>query len=467
MRIPLHKSILIALLTIANIAFVGSAVANPAFDSIAINASGITYYAQPGDTLISIAQRLTTRSGNWITLGKINNINKDSNIPIGTAILIPAELLPDEPSIAIVIALNGTVTATSADGSATAIEIGSKISEGMQINTGANSFLTMSLTDESRVSLPSNSSVLLTRLRKSLHTASPRTEVKLLRGRVVSRVSPLDVNKGRFEVHTPLSVAGVRGTHFRVKLGAQRVTTEVLEGRVAVGSPQAPGKRMLLDAKGNVITRDNIGLPIDLLPAPQLSSAPYRQDGAAKFTITPIAGAQAYHVQVAQDGELLHLLAEASSNGSEVVVNNLPEGNYFIRIAALDRSGLEGMPNTLATSIRNQAEAAKIAPAQAAPSVADSNQKELTLRWPGAAGQKYNVQVARDLDFSWLLFTGSVTGNEIKLPRPPFGTYFARVQSLNADGSSNPFSFAQTLIVTDHWIINDGHPKEASRNTPR
>lgn len=467
MRIPLHRLMFIAVLTIANIAFVGSAVANPVSGGIAIHASGITYYAQSGDTLISIAQRLTTRSGNWITLGKINNINKDSNIPIGTAILIPAELLPDEPSIAIVIARNGAVTATSADGSITAIDIGSKISEGTQINTGANSFLTMSLNDESRISLPSNSSVLLTRLRKSLYTSSPRTEVKLLRGRVVSRVSPLDVNKGRFEVHTPLSVAGVRGTHFRVKLGAQNVTTEVLEGQVAVGSPQAPDKRMLLGAKGNIITRDAIGLPVALLPAPQLSSAPYRQNGAAKFTITPVAGAQAYHVQVAQDGELLHLLAEASSKDSEVVINNLPEGNYFIRIAALDSSGLEGMPNTLAASIRNHTESAKIAPTQAAPSVADNNQKELMLRWPGTAGQKYNVQVARDLEFSWLLFTGSVSGNEIKLPRPFFGTYFARVQSLNADGSSNPFSLAQTLIVTDHWIINDGYPKEASRNTPR
>ena len=92
------------------------------------------------------------------------------------------------------------------------------------------------------------------------------------------------------------------------------------------------------------------------------------------------------------------------------------------------------------------------------------------LRWPGSANQKYNVQVARDLEFSWLLFSTSVTGNEIKLPRPSFGTYFARVQSVNADGSSNPFSFAQTLIVTDQWIINDGNPlrpKEVSRNSFR
>lgn len=469
MRIPFQKLMLIAVLTIGALPFVSSLALAQTPGSIRVHVASITYYAESGDTLISIAQRLTTKSGNWVAIGQVNKINKDSNIPIGTAITIPAELLADEPSEATVIARNGTITATAADGSTMMLNIGSRITEGMRITTEANSFLTMSLIDESRVSLPSNSSVLVTKLRKSLYTASPRTEVKLMRGRVVSRVSPLDVNKGRFEVHTPLSVAGVRGTYFRVNLNDQKVATEVLEGRVAVGSPQVPETRILPPAKGNIITRDVVGPAIDLLPPPQFAGMPYRQNEAAKFDIEPVADARAYHVQIAQDGELLNLLAEASSNSNEVVINNIQEGNYFIRIAAIDKFGLEGMPRTMAANIRNR-ESIKALPTQAAPSVADGNLKELVLRWPGAANQKYNVQVARDQAFSWLLFSTSVTGNEIKLPRPSFGTYFARVQSVNADGSGNPFSFAQTLIVTDQWIINDGHPlrpKEVSRNTSR
>ena len=469
MRIPLQKLMLVAALTIGSLLFVSVPVAAQTPGSIKVNVSGITYYAQSGDTLISIAQRLTSKSGNWVAIGQANKINKDSNIPIGTAIIIPAELLADEPSEAIVTARNGSITATAADGSSTILNVGSRITEGMRITTEANSFLTISLIDESRISVPSNSSVLITKLRKSLYTASPRTEVKLMRGRVVSRVSPLDVNRGRFEVHTPLSVAGVRGTHFRVSINNQKVTTEVLEGRVAVGSPQAPEARMLPLTKGNIITRDVIGSAIDLLPPPKLAGTPYRQDDAAKFNIEPIADALAYHVQIAQDGELLNLLAEANSNSTEVVINNIQEGNYFVRIAAIDKFGLEGIPRTMAANIRNR-ESFQALPTQAAPSVVDGDFKELVLRWPGSANQKYNVQVARDLEFSWLLFTTSVTGNEIKLPRPSFGTYFARVQSVNANGSSNPFSFAQTLIVTDQWIINDGHPlrpKEVSRNTSR
>jgi hypothetical protein len=470
MRITLQKLMLVLALAIGQAPIVWAAASVAAPGSITVQPSGITYYAQAGDTLMSIAQRLTTKTGNWVALGTINRINKDSNIPIGTGIVIPTELLADEPTDATVIARNGSITATTPDGRSITIDIGSKVVEGMRITTAANSFLTLSLADESRISVPSNSNVLLAKLRKSLYTGSPRTEVKLLRGRVVSRVSPLDTNKGRFEVRTPASVAGVRGTHFRVGLNGDKVATEVLSGHVAVGTLQAPEARRLDSEKGNIIASQSVGRAVDLLPAPQLASMPYRQNGNAQFTITPVKGARAYHVQLAQDAETLHMLAESKDNSPEVVLENIAEGNYFAQISAIDELGLEGMPRTLAVTIKNRLAPLKEAAIQPAPSVANNYSKELELRWSGSATQKYNIQVARDLEFSWLLFNSSVTGNEAKLPRPPFGTYFTRVQSVNADGSTNPFSSAQTLIVTDQWIINDGHPlrgKEASRDSGR
>lgn len=471
MRITFHKLMLAAALFALTLGAPGawSAVAVQSPGSIVVNPSGITYYAQAGDTLISIAQRLTARAGNWIALGKLNLINKDSSIPIGSAIIIPTELLADEASEATVTARSGTITALSADGRSISMDVGSKVVEGMKIETGANSFLTLALADESRISLPSNSSFLLAKLRKSLYTGSPRTEVRLLRGRVVSRVSPLDASKGRYEVRTLSSVAGVRGTHFRVGLIGKTVVTEVLDGRVAVGTATAPEARMLDSVKGNVIAMNSVGPAVDLLPPPQLAGTPYRQNGAARFPLAPLAGARAYHLQLAQDAEALNLLAEASGTGNEVAISNVQEGNYFVRLSAIDKSGLEGMPRTLAVTIKNRMDSARELSNQAAPSVANSDNKDLALRWPGSANQKYNIQVARDLEFSWLLFTSSVVGNEIKLPRPSFGTYFTRVQSVNADGSTNPFSFVQTLIVTDQWIINDGHPLQPkeSRNTLR
>jgi hypothetical protein len=58
----------------------------------------------------------------------------------------------------------------------------------------------------------------------------------LSEGKVESRVTSLSSNKGRFEVRSPLAVAGVRGTHFRVGINPDGTANEVLEGGVAVGT---------------------------------------------------------------------------------------------------------------------------------------------------------------------------------------------------------------------------------------
>lgn len=457
MRITLHKLILVAVLALGLPGvWPGAAAQTPG--SIAVNPSGIVYHAQAGDTLMSIAHRFTAKSSNWAALGDINRISQDTSIPIGTGIVIPADLLTDEPGEATVIARNGSITATYPDGSTSLLNVGSRIVEGMRIQTGINSFLTISLPDASRISLPSNSGMQMTKLRRTLYTGSPRVEVTLLRGRVLSRVSPLDTNKGRFDVRTPVSVAGVRGTYFRASYDGAKASTEVLDGHVAASSARSQETRLLSPAKGNIISRSEVGPAIDLLPPPQLNGMPYRQGGAAQFTLQPVAGARAYHVELAQDAEMLNLLAEATADATGIALDNIAEGHYFARLSAIDALGLEGLPRVVAVSIRNRGAAAIGEPAQPAPAVASSDPSELILRWPGMADARYNIQVARDAEFSWLIYSTTVKGTEVRFPRPVFGTYYARVQRVNEDGSTHAFSYPQSLIVTDQWIINDGHP---------
>jgi len=453
---------LIQLRIITALLFSAVLLCNPVFaqtpGSITVLPSGIIYYAKAGDTLMSIASSYTTKTSNWTALGTINTIARDKGIPIGTPITIPADLLQDEPSEGKVIARNGLVTVTHTDGTTGVLNIGNRIVEGMTVSTGTNSFVTIGLPDQSRVSIPSNSNVQIATLRKTLYTASPRVEVALKKGRVLSRVSPLETNKGSYKIRTPLSVAGVRGTEFRVRLSKQDVATEVLDGRVLASLQRNDRSRSLPRAKGNIITRTTLGPAVDLLTPPQLADMPYRFSEDAHFTFVPLPNAVSYHVELAHDGEMLDLIAEGSGKAGDVVLDDIQEGNYFARLTAVDPLGLEGMPRIVAVSIRNRAKPISYVPTQAAPSVASSNPQELVLRWNGSATEKYNVQVARDSEFSWLTYNASVIGNEVRFPRPPFGTYFARVRSINADGSSNTYSFAQTLIVTDQWIINDGQP---------
>lgn len=425
--------------------------------AISIAADGITYLAQDGDTLISIARRLTTKPANWVAIGKVNRIDKDSDIPIGTGIFIPAELLADEPSEAKVVALSGVITATGANGADMALALGAILAEGVQIQTGNNGFVTLALPDASRISLPSNSRVRLAKLRMARYTKSPRTEIMLLRGRVESRVSPLESSKGRFEVRTPHSVAGVRGTHFRVGITDKGVTNEVLSGKVAVGNAVRPNALTLAGGTGNLIDARTIGPAIDLLPAPELADKTTHEFARARFSVSAVAGAGAYRVQLATDPDAQNILAESRATGREVTLDAIADGHYFIRISAIDKSGLEGFTSTQPVTIKKRAEALpKTLPGP--PFVDVSDDKEFTLRWTAQPGKTFTLQVARDADFTWLLYNTTSTIAQARLPRPPFGTYYARVQAIEADGSKGPFSMAQPFVVTDQWIINDGSP---------
>ena len=303
----------------------------PAPGSVVVGTASITYYARAGDTLMSIAQQYTDRAGNWIALGKLNRIDRDSAIPIGTAILIPGELLGDAPAKATVVAMTGTISAATADGSATRLTLGATVMEGMQIQTSGNSFLTLALADLSRISVPSNSRVQLAKLRTARYLNSPRTQVLLLRGRVESRVTPLAASRGRYEVRTPLSVAGVRGTHFRVGLlgvgSGERVATETLDGKVAVATASragAPDALVLAGGQGNITDAGAAGAAVDLLPAPRLarSTAGTQEYPADRIALSTVPGAQAYHLQIATDAQALNLLAETRSSAAVLAISS-------------------------------------------------------------------------------------------------------------------------------------------------
>lgn len=439
----------------------------PSAEQITVNRASIVYATRAGDTLMSIAERFTTRIDNWAALSKVNNIGSDTAIPIGTPITIPADLLQDEPSEARVIALSGSIAANTQEGQPLLLGLGAKITEGMQIDTGNNSFLTLELPDQSRISLPSNSRIRVAKLRMARYTKSPRTEILLLNGKVESRVAPLEQNKGRFEVRTPMAVAGVRGTQFRVGISANGTATEVLSGKVEVGRPNSRDGQMLNAGQGNITNGKAVGKPVDLLPTPQLASAPVRQDqNGAQFVLTPVPGAQGYHVQIATDQDAKNILLEGHAKDTRLKLDGLPNGSYYARISAIDKLGLEGPASTHAFTLGSAAPVAS-GPLPASPTVEAGESRQLALRWSGSPGQQFTVQVARDPAFSWLIYTSKTAVPEARFPRPPFGTYYARVQINHSDGSASPYSLAQPFVVTDQWIIHDGNPISAKNAAAR
>lgn len=470
MRITLVRWIRTGVLTTVMVAaLIPVARAANASDIIVVGKAGISYQTLAGDTLSSIASRLTTAASNATALGKLNGINKDTALRIGTVIQIPATLLTDEPAEAQVISVFGTVHGTGADSKKVRLKIGDRVVEGLDLETADNSFVSLLLPDASRISLPSNSHVKLTKLRLTRFTKSPRTEISIVHGKLESNVSPLEPNLGRFEVRTLRAVAAVRGTHFRVGVLPNGDTaTELLSGSVVVTPTAAVGQTILHAGEGTVVGRHGIGKTVTLLAAPQLAQpVTLESTTAAKITLIALPDVRAYHVQIADAATSDAPFAEVRSARPQVVLEGAHTGDFVLHLAAIDGAGIEGQSRTV--PIHLDAASATAAPAEgpSAPFLDEADQRHFHLKWHSAPASGFNLQVARDAAFSWLQFNASASGPELALPRPPFGTYYARVRVQQADGTVGPFSASQSFVVTDQWIIPDGDPVATLPNASR
>lgn len=431
-----------------------------------IDATAITYFAVEHDTLSSIAIQFTNKVSNWKAIGKINHIQNDRTIPIGTAIKIPEDLLPDVPSTATVVAIAGVVTVTdkkegedkSIDNSKP-LSIGSIILEGSQITTSKNGFITFALPDESRVSIPSNSQVRMTKLRMRQFTKSPRTEITLTQGRIESKVTPMTNNKGRFEVTSPLSTAGVRGTHFRVSLVDNGTANEVLSGKVEVSKTkntntaikftksnqannstkatkatkanEAISSLMLTKGKGNIISQAGTGDAVDLLSPPSIETGFQLQERLTlQFHIAPQARASNYRAQISNDAIGQDIIAESISQNTLIKFTDIDDGNYFIKVTAIDHQGLEGLPAIYPFIIKAHPEP---------PFMLQPKKKvrgeTVAFHWTEVANAtSYRLQVARDTDFKKIVIDqDNITDSQFSSNQLPLGDYFWRIATIKTN----------------------------------
>lgn len=423
--------------------------------TIKIETAGITYFALERDTLTTIAKRFTTSPKNWEALGKLNQIRNDRAIPIGSSIVIPAELLAEESSQASVVALAGNVQIVTTKGVESRLSIGSVVYEGSQISTEKNSFVTLALPDDSRISVPSNSQVSLAKLRMTQFIKSPRTLIKLIQGKVESKVTPLSNNKGRFEVSSPLAIAGVRGTHFRVGVNENGIANEVLEGGVAVGNKEKPQALVLPAGQGNVVSKTTIGKAIALLPAPVLTEGFQLQERPVlQFSVQALPGAVSYHAQISKDRDSQNIIAEGVDKDLRFKFEGIEDGHYFIRVTALDQNQLEGIPSTQAFTLKARPEPPF--PLSPKHKVRTEN---VNFTWTQSSEAKtYHLQVASDMQFKQIILDETqIKASEFSTDKLSLGRYFWRVASViekNAEADQGPFSPVQSFQLLAAQAMN-------------
>lgn len=306
----------------------------------------VVYDMRRGENLFTLAQRYLNRPADYAAVQKTNRITNPHRIPVGTRLRIPLSLLKSEPLQARLVAVRGDVHLTS-NGRDIAPAVGTEIQQGTALETGRDGFVTLSLPNGSRTSLPTLTRMRIERLRRIILTGSIDYDFVVDAGKVETKVSPLGKDpNNRFRVRTPRAIAAVRGTQFRVGLEGDAALAEVLEGTVAAGSDKGTSTS-LTPGLGAIITPDGGVATEPLLAAPDLlRPGKVQVDPLVKLALAPQSQARGYHIQIAEDAGFAKVLAEASGEGADFSFANIPNGSLFVRVSAIARSGLEGMAQT-------------------------------------------------------------------------------------------------------------------------
>lgn len=300
--------------------------------------TSVRYIVRPGDNWQRIGALLGDPRA-VDALAERNDLRPRQPLVRGQAIFIPVAWLKAPTVQARILSFRGAVRIQGASQA----RIGGTVGEGARIVTGPAASITLRLPDGSIVTLPSQSAIRIERLRYVTLRGVYDRRFVLEKGRSQYEVTPDHRDGSRFDIRTPVSVAAVRGTIFRVSLPpAGGANTETLRGDVGVAG--RTGAVDVAQGFGVHSDRNATGKPVKLLPPPRIRSIQPTALGAETVLLAPVAGARSYHVQLAKDKAFTQLLGETSGPQPSLALTPTEIGTYYLRVTAIDARGLEGLP---------------------------------------------------------------------------------------------------------------------------
>jgi hypothetical protein len=240
-------------------------------------------------------------------------------------------------------AVDGAVRSGAAENAQQPARRGDQLNPETWVSTGAGASTWLELADGSRLRLGPNGLLFIGRL--YLNEQLRRVvKLELKRGQVEA-----DVKAGgqgsAFEISTKSTVAGVRGTRFRLTADEKGSRLETLQGLVTLTG--TAGDVSVPAGQGAQVGGDQAAAAATLLDAPQVEApltGPITAGAPLKFSA--ISGALKYRVELARDAEFTYDLRglDFAAPGSPLPPN-LPAGRWFWRVAAVDTAGLQGKPS--------------------------------------------------------------------------------------------------------------------------
>ncbi len=419
--------------------------------SITATAAEWVYTVQAGDNLWDLSKEHMENVGNLHKLQKLNDIIDPRHIPPGTQIRFPLAWLKIKPAPVRILKLEGEVNATSSQtGAAIALKPGATLVTGDEIHTGANGNVLLEFLDNSQLLLQKNSHLIFETQNTYSSSGVLDVRIRLLRGRLETRINPEQKKGTRFEIHTPAAITGIRGTEFRVAMeNDQKIgRTEVTHGKVAVSG--TAGKTIEVPANfGTVVTAGQPpSAPKSLLPPPDLSRLPDRiGDFPLMFDWPAIDGAEFYRAQISNAAAASALLIDEETLANpQLRAVELPDGDYLLRVRAIDIDGLEGLNAdhrfTLVTPVEP--------PLLMTPARDATHKQRLAFRWKTVENATiFHFQLSTSSDFSTpLIDIPDHQGTSLNLEQTlDPGDYYWRVASRTTFGKQSTFSPMQQLSL--------------------
>jgi len=418
-----------------------------------------------GDTLSEFSEKYLRSDIPWVHVQTLNNIADPDHITPGSKIRVPLAWLSTRPTSAEVIALQGDVQlrrlpeqGSQASPLFRQLSLTDHLILGDVITTGADSSVAIRFADASSVTVLQHSELIFDHLSEHDETGMVDSKLRLNQGTAEASVTRQLRGIARFEIHTPSAISAVRGTHFRTtyveKEDAARV--EVLGGGVEV---KAEGVNQLVPAGfGTRVKKGEVPIkPRELLPAPEVKTLPnVITQVTQNVRWFPVSEASSYRIQLSTSEHFSTLIWDQLTENNEILLPDIADGDYFLRVKAIDSLGIEGRvdPQPLTLNIY------PLAPTSILPSDHDSvMNNDFQLRWslvPDA--ESYRLQIAKDQAFNQILIDEQVNGGRssaVEFDRS--GRYFWRVASIAVDGEQGEFGVVSPLMVTRTHQIKQGN----------
>lgn len=300
------------------------------------------YQVRPGDTLWNLSERFLDGRASVERLRRHNQVGEPRRLARGSVVRIPLSWMRRVAAAASLASLRGEVMVESA-GNWTSATAGQALRENDRLRTQADAHAALRLPDGSEVRVLADSEVVVETLAEYANANVYDSRLLVVRGRTETMAPPARDAATRFDLRTRAGVTSVRGTEFRVASGADETgRTEVLRGTVAAFNDA--GSVTVAAGYGTAMVPGRApSPPAPLLPPPRLAVVPSPDPRrAAGLAVTPVAGAAAYRLQIADDDRFSPLVLERTGTEPVFSFEGLAIGVYVLRVRAIDADGLEG-----------------------------------------------------------------------------------------------------------------------------